>query len=158
MNQTHVTLVKTKAVTLHDYKASSAYCQTSAATSLEKHTTRRTRRFAEFTRLNATASSIISLTADIIIPPAPRVNVLQHLFAHGDLCAKPSHGTTRNEATNWFLAWCLTHSDVKRFLVVDEGAYNHRTRSTRIIENNNCSKCGQNIRRHTATFIKNRYS
>jgi len=121
MNQTHVTLIETKVVTLHDHEAGSAHSQTRAAASLEKHTARRTGRFAKFTRLNATAPTVISLTADVVIPPTSGIYVLQNLFAHGDLCTKSSYGTTRNEAAKRFLARCLTHGDVKRFGVAEKG-------------------------------------
>jgi len=121
MNQTHVTLIETKIVTLHDHEACSAHSQTRAAASLEKHTARRAGRFAKVTRLNAAAPPIISLTADVVIPPTSGIYVLQNLFAHGDLSTESSYGTTRNEAAKRFIARCLTHGDVKRFGVAEKG-------------------------------------
>ncbi len=87
-NQTNVVLVESQAVLFSEYQGSGRGGWSRADTHLETQARDGAGFFSHFAWLEATAASVISLAAFIVLPATARVDVIQDFFAHVHLTAQ----------------------------------------------------------------------
>lgn len=116
-NQANVVLVQSQVVLPPQHQRGCRSGRAGAHAGLEEHAGDRAGLFAELSRLAAAASAVKSLAANVIVPSAAGIDVVQDLFAHRYLAAPAAeHGSA---PAGRFLAGCLAHGDLELVGVVD---------------------------------------
>ena len=119
-NQAHVILVQSQAIGLSNDIGRARHGWTWKQTGLEAHAQRRTRLFAELSRLETQTSAKLSLTTLVVGPTRARFDVVQSSMAHVHLDGAKAQQRSQDAAR--FAARCLAERNVKLGVVVNVGS------------------------------------